>query len=69
MKKTVDTRLGFEAVEVSSEDARDLELIENSAKYNKEMNVSVESLNDEKTYYVTVLNGDTWEFEGYYQSK
>ena len=65
MKKTVEAILGFEVVEVS-EIAGNLNLIENSAKYNKEMNISVESL-DENTYYVTVLNDDTWEFEGYYQ--
>mgnify|MGYP003592791702 CR=1 FL=1 len=68
MKKTVEEILGFEVVEVF-EGAGSLELIENSAEYNKEMNVSVESLNDEKTYYVTVLNDDTWEFKGYYQAK
>ena len=66
MKKTVEAILGFEVVEVS-EIAGNLNLIENSAKYNKEMNVSVESL-DENCYYVTVLNDDTWIFEGgYYQ--
>lgn len=69
MKKTVEVILGFEVVEVSAETAGNLTLIENSAKYNKEMNVSVESLDDENTYYVTVLNNDTWEFEGYYQAK
>ena len=66
MRKTVEEILGFEVVEVFEINA---ELIDNSAKYNKEMNVSVEKLNDEITYYVTVLNGDTWEFEGYYQAK
>ena len=66
MKKTVEAILGFEVVEVS-EIAGNLNLIENSAKYNSLYDVSVESLDDENTYYVTVLNDDTWEFEGYYQ--
>ena len=69
MKKTVEEILGFEVVGVSEKIVGNLNLIENSAEYNKEMNVSVESIDDENTYYVTVLNNDTWEFEGYYQAK
>ena len=66
MRNTISEILGFEVVEV--EGNNDLEIIESSAVYNKEMTVSVETLEDETTYYVTVLQNDTWVAKGYYQA-
>ena len=65
MLNTVKEILGFEVVKV--EGNSNLEIIEASAVYNKEMTVSVETLED-GTFYVTVLKNGTWEAEGYYQT-
>jgi len=66
MLNTVKEILGMEVVRV--EGNNNLEIVEASAQYNKEMTVSVELLSGEETYYVTVLENDIWVAEGYFQA-
>ena len=67
MEETLKEILGFEVVETNMYTNNNLEILENTALYNKEMTVSVELLTDGKTLYVTVFKDDTWYFEGYYR--
>lgn len=66
IKKAVEKLLGFEVIEISGNQLSNLAVVDTIA-VNDEIDLSVESLNQEGYYYATKL--EEGEFLGYYRAK